>query len=181
MKHLLLENRALIMGVLNITPDSLSGDGLLTKGDCISNALRLADAFIKAGADILDVGGESTRPGADPISTEEELNRVIPVIEALREHTSLPLSIDTTKAAVAEEAVKRGAAIVNDVSGLMKDPDMVKTVSKVDTHVVIMHSHTNNSVEKTNLGGRYLTSHYKNVTQEVLKELEVKNNSKQNF
>ncbi|MBY0462047.1 MAG: dihydropteroate synthase [Alphaproteobacteria bacterium] len=171
-KNLLLENRTLIMGVLNVTSDSLSGDGLIAKGNYIDNALRLADFFVKAGADILDIGGESTRPGANPVSQQEEIDRVIPVIEALREHISIPLSIDTTKAIVAEEAIKRGASIVNDVSGLMKDPDMVKTVSKADTHVVIMHSQPNNSVEKTELGGRYLTSHYKNVTQEVLKELE---------
>lgn len=172
MKHLLLENKALIMGILNITPDSLSGDGLMIKGDPVSNALRQAEVFIKAGADILDIGGESTRPGATPISAQEEIDRVIPVIEALQGHVSIPLSIDTTKAIVAMEAIKHGAVIVNDVSGLMKDPDMIKTVSGTDAYVVIMHSQPNKSVEKTDLGGRYLTSHYKNVVQEVLKELE---------
>ncbi len=171
-KNLLSENRTLIMGVLNITPDSLSGDGLIAKDDPINHALRLADIFIKAGADILDIGGESTRPGANPVSAEEEIGRVIPVIEALQKHTSIPLSIDTTKAIVAEAAIKRGAKIVNDVSGLIKDPDMIKIVSKTETHVVIMHSQTNNSVEKTDLGGRYITSRYQDVVQEVLKELE---------
>ncbi|MBY0281203.1 MAG: dihydropteroate synthase [Alphaproteobacteria bacterium] len=171
-KNLLLENRTLIMGVLNVTSDSLSGDGLMAKGNCIDNALRLADTFVKSGADILDIGGESTRPGADPISAQEEIDRVIPVIEALQAHVSIPLSIDTTKAVVAEEAVKRGAVLINDVSGLMKDPEMVKVVSETNTHVVIMHSQPNNSIEKTDLGGRYLTSHYENVVEEVLKELE---------
>lgn len=172
MKDLLSKDKTLIMGILNITPDSLSGDGLMIKGDYINNALRQAEAFIKAGADILDIGGESTRPGADPISAEEELDRVIPVIEMLKKHTSTPLSIDTTKATVANDAIKRGAVIINDVSGLMKDPDMIKIACRANVYVVVMHSNPNGSVEKTNLGGRYLTSHYENVVEEVFKELE---------
>lgn len=172
MKELLSKDKTLIMGILNITPDSLSGDGLMTNGDYIDNALKQAEAFVNAGADILDVGGESTRPGATPVSIEEELKRVIPVIKALKKHTSVPLSIDTTKAAVANAAIQHGAVIINDVSGLMKDPNMVKMACHPDVYVVLMHSNPNRSVEKTNLGGRYLTSHYKNVVEEIFKELE---------
>lgn len=173
MEKLLQQNRTLVMGILNITPDSLSGDGLMAQGNLVDNALKLAEKFTKAGADILDIGGESTRPGAMSVSIQEEMDRVLPVIEALNHSFSLPLSIDTTKSEVAREAIKNGATIINDVSGLMFDPKMVEVVLQTDSHIIIMHSHFNTSVEKREkLGGRYLTSGYTNVVKEVLDELE---------
>lgn len=171
MKHFISENRTTIMGIINITPDSLSGDGLMGKSDYIENALKQAENFIKFGADILDIGGESTRPGATPVSPQEEIDRVIPVIKAIQEHMSIPISIDTTKAIVAAEALKQGAMIINDVSGLTKDPQMAQLISQSDAHVIIMHSHNNSSVEKTDLGGRYITGHYDNIVEEVGEEL----------
>jgi dihydropteroate synthase len=125
-----------IMGILNVTPDSFS-DG----GNFASHAAALAQAeqLIGEGADILDVGGESTRPFAEPVSPEEELRRVIPVIEAVRQKHSLAISIDTTKARVAEEALKAGADIINDISALRKDPAMLTLVQNTNVPVIIMH------------------------------------------
>ena len=125
-----------IMGILNVTPDSFSDGGKFAD---TQSAIAQAEDLISAGADILDVGGESTRPFADPVSTEEELGRVIPVIEAVRQNHSIPISIDTTKAAVARKALKAGANIINDVSALNKDPEMIKVVQQTSVPVIIMH------------------------------------------
>ena len=114
------------MGILNVTPDSFSDGGKFAD---FQAAITQADDLIGAGADILDVGGESTRPFADPVSTEEELQRVIPVIEAVRQKHTIPISIDTTKATVAREALKAGADIINDISALNKDPEMIDSGS----------------------------------------------------
>jgi len=125
-----------VMGVLNVTPDSFSDGGSYFHRDrAIAPGLEL----IRAGADIVDVGGESTRPGAREVPVDEELARVIPVIEALAERARTPVSIDTRKAAVARAALSAGARIVNDVSGLVFDPAMVETVAEADAAVVIMH------------------------------------------
>ncbi len=125
-----------VMGILNITPDSFSDGGRLLDPD----AVRLLVAeMIDAGVDILDVGGESTRPFAEPVSLDEELSRVIPVIELIRELTGLPVSIDTTKAEVARAALAAGADIVNDVSGLRHDPGMIGLVAGCDCPLVVMH------------------------------------------
>jgi len=127
-----------VMAILNITPDSFSDGGKYASTDAVIQAAALA---IEAGADILDVGGESTRPGAVEVSEEEELNRVIPVIKAL--HQAFPntrISIDTRKASVAEAVLNAGAAIVNDVSGLTFDPNMLPLIASTQCPVVIMHS-----------------------------------------
>ena len=114
-----LGSRTFLMGVLNVTPDSFSDGGLHPTAEAaVDHALRMVDA----GADFIDVGGESTRPGSDPVPVDEELRRVVPVIERLRAQTSVPISIDTCKAEVAEAALRAGAVIVNDVSGLRADP-----------------------------------------------------------
>lgn len=132
---LLRAARPLIMGVVNVTPDSFSDGGLHSSADAaIEHALRLEDE----GADLLDIGGESTRPGAEPVAAEEELRRVIPVVEALARRTALPLSIDTMKPVVAEAALAAGARIVNDVTGL-RDPAMVPTLLRHRAPVIIMH------------------------------------------
>ena len=116
-----VKNRTYIMGILNVTPDSFSDGG---KWNTMDHALMHAEAMIKDGADILDVGGESTRPGHTPVSAEEEAARVVPIIEALRKHFDVPISVDTYKGSVADVAVQAGADLVNDVWGLKYDPEM---------------------------------------------------------
>lgn len=141
--------RTLIMGVVNTTPDSFSGDGI--HGD-VSSALAQAEAMAEAGADIIDVGGESTRPNSTPVPADEELRRVLPVIEAITARVAVPVSIDTRKADVAAAALDAGAAIVNDIWGLREDPAMAAAVSRhPDCAVVVMHNH--NGVEYDNLLG----------------------------
>ncbi len=125
-----------IMGILNVTPDSFSDGGKFADFEA---ALNQAENLIDAGADILDVGGESTRPFADPVSTEEELQRVIPLIKAVRQKHTTPISIDTSKAVVAREALKAGADIINDISALNKDPEMIAVVRETTVPVIIMH------------------------------------------
>jgi dihydropteroate synthase len=124
------------MGIVNVTPDSFSDGG---KFAGLRAAVIQADTLIAAGADILDVGGESTRPFAEPVSTEEELRRVIPLIDAVRQKYTIPISIDTTKAVVAREALKAGADIINDISALQKDPEMITVAQQTDAPVIIMH------------------------------------------
>ena len=134
----LATERPLVMGILNLTPDSFSDGGMLQTVDA---AFARAEALVAEGADLLDVGGESTRPHAHAIDTAEELQRVIPLIRALAERfPELPLSIDTVKSEVARAAVDAGAHIVNDVSGLRLDDAMARTCAEVGVGVVIMHS-----------------------------------------
>jgi dihydropteroate synthase len=131
-----LSQRTLLMGVLNVTPDSFSDGGRFFEWTrAVEHGKRLAEE----GADILDLGGESTRPGSRPVSEEEELRRVIPVIEVLRPEISLPISIDTRKAAVAERALQSGADMVNDISALRFDEGMAEVVSRRRVPVVLMH------------------------------------------
>ncbi|NWF52306.1 MAG: dihydropteroate synthase, partial [Nitrospirae bacterium] len=116
-----------IMGILNVTPDSFADGGLyFDKQSAIQKAYKLAEE----GADIIDIGGESTRPGADPISVEEELRRTIPVIEVISKNIKIPISIDTYKSEVAKRALEVGASMVNDISGLRFDPKMSEVVSE---------------------------------------------------
>jgi dihydropteroate synthase len=128
--------RATVLGILNITPDSFSDGG---RHLAPADAVRAAKLMKDAGADILDVGGESTRPGAAPVSQAEEIARVIPVIEQLVAEVGLPISVDTRRAGVARAALQAGAEIVNDVSGLLKDPGMAGVVAEAGAGVVIMH------------------------------------------
>jgi dihydropteroate synthase len=131
-----LSRRTLLMGVLNVTPDSFSDGGRFFEW---TRAVEQGKRLAEEGADILDLGGESTRPGSRPVSEEEELRRVIPVIEALRPEISLPISIDTRKAAVAERALQSGADMVNDISALRFDEGMAEVVSRRKVPVVLMH------------------------------------------
>ncbi|QDV52974.1 Dihydropteroate synthase [Gimesia fumaroli] len=126
----------LLMGILNVTPDSFSDGGEAINVD---SAVRKGLKLVKDGADILDIGGESTRPGAEPVSVEEELSRVIPAIEALSVQTSVPISIDTTKAEVARRAIQAGAVIINDISGLTFDPEMIPLAAETQAGVICMH------------------------------------------
>jgi len=128
------------MGVVNVTPDSFSDGGrFLDPQRAIEHGLQLADE----GAHVLDIGGESTRPGAEPVAAEEELRRILPVIEGLARQCSLPISVDTTKSQVARQAVQAGARIVNDISGGLADPDMIPTLAELraehDLFLVLMH------------------------------------------
>lgn len=131
-----LGRRTLVMGVVNVTPDSFSDGGrFLDPASAIEHGERLA----RAGADILDIGGESTRPGAPRVSAEEELERILPVLRGLRERTAVPLSVDTTKAAVAREALAAGAVLVNDVSGFGFDPELAGVVARAGAACCLMH------------------------------------------
>ncbi len=163
--------RTYIMGIINVTPDSFSGDGLA--GD-VEGAVAQALRFVEEGADILDIGGESTRPGSQPISEEEELSRVMPVLERLVKEVDVPISIDTYKARVAREAIEAGASLVNDVWGLRMDPDMARVVAEYKVPVVIMHnrSHPKNAVQEERLGGRYVGIEYRDLMADIVKELE---------
>jgi len=123
------------MGVLNLSPDSFSGDGL---GDDIEAALARARHLVDGGADIIDVGGESTRPGCQPVSADEELRRVIPVIKSLAGELSVPLSIDTYKSVVASQAVKAGARMINDVWGLKRDPRLANVAAETGVPIILV-------------------------------------------
>ncbi len=132
-----LGRRTLIMGILNITPDSFSDGGAFLDREA---AMRQAERMAHEGADLLDIGGESTRPGAQPVPLDEELKRAIPVIRAVRQALpEIPLSIDTYKARVAAEALDAGADLVNDVSALRFDPEMAGLVAKADVPIILMH------------------------------------------
>jgi dihydropteroate synthase len=129
--------RPLIMGILNVTPDSFSDGGRYRS---VESALRRGLELAAEGADLIDVGGESTRPGAAPVSAHEEMDRVVPVIEALRREVALPLSVDTNKAAVARASVAAGAEFINDISGLRFDPEMAATAATTGAGLFLMHT-----------------------------------------
>ncbi|MGD2181816.1 dihydropteroate synthase [Lusitaniella coriacea] len=128
--------RTYVMGILNVTPDSFSDGG---EFNTLATALEQAKQMVADGVDIVDVGGQSTRPGAAQIGLEEELNRVVPVVRALREETDVPISVDTTRAAVAKAAVEAGADIVNDISGATFDDEMLPIVAELGVPIVLMH------------------------------------------
>jgi dihydropteroate synthase len=125
-----------LMGVLNVTPDSFSDGG---QYHTLETALRQARHLVQSGADLLDIGGQSTRPQAVEVSLEEELGRVIPVIKAIRQEMEVPISVDTTRAVVAEAAIAAGANVVNDISGATFDPQMLSVVARLGVPVVLMH------------------------------------------
>ena len=162
------------MGILNVTPDSFSGDGILSKGDAVQAAVEQAREFLSNGADILDVGGESTRPGSQPVGAEEELERVTPVIqEIVKEFPDALISIDTYKARVAQSAFDAGAQILNDVWGLRADPALATVAAVAHVPVILMHNRSNPaSVEvRAQLGNAYLGSAYENLIKDVRREL----------
>ena len=159
---LALGERTLVMGILNVTPDSFA-DGALHFD--AGRAVERAQQMIGEGADIVDVGGESTRPGAVPVSADEELSRVLPVIERLAASARVPVSIDTYKAVVAREAVARGACIVNDVSNLQYDPGLAAAVAATGAALVLMHN-------RGRSGEMYREASYGEVVAEIASELE---------
>lgn len=131
-----LSSRTHLMGVLNVTPDSFSDGGRFFK---LEEAIKQGLKLTEEGVDMIDIGGESTRPGSEPVTIEEELRRVIPVIEELAKRIDLPISIDTYKSGVAKEALDSGALMVNDISGLRYDPEMKKVIAEYDVPLVLMH------------------------------------------
>jgi len=152
--------RPLIMGILNVTPDSFSDGSLYLHP---SKAVARALAIQAEGADILDVGGESTRPGAKPVPAREEIKRVVPVIERLADRLKIPISIDTSKAAVAEAAIKAGAVMVNDVTAL-RDSRMAEVVARAGVPVILMHMRgTPRTMQRS--------AHYRRLVPEILSEL----------
>jgi dihydropteroate synthase len=171
-------SRTYIMGIINLTPDSFSGDGLLQPDDedaqiDTAAVLEKARYFVENGADILDIGGESTRPGAQQVSAEIELERVIPIIAKLASKLDVILSIDTYKASVAEEAIKQGAHMVNDIWGLHADPNLAEVVAKYHVPVIVMHNRSSwaHAEIKERLGGRYVGIPYENLMEDVKREL----------
>lgn len=166
------------MGILNVTPDSFSGDGLLVEVQegqqtLVERALSQARRFISAGADILDVGGQSTRPGSTPVGIDEELNRVIPVIQALSAELDTLISVDTYHSQVADAALRCGAHIVNDVWGLRVDPDLARVVQQHDAAIVLMHNHSSWSYTEVRdrLGGRYIGQPFVDMIPDIQREL----------
>jgi len=152
-----LPDRVQVMGILNVTPDSFYAGGRTIDSETV---IQAGLSMIENGADMLDIGGESSRPGADPVSADEELRRVLPVVEGLLSKTSLPLSIDTTKAAVARATLRAGASIVNDISALRADPDMAEVIATAGAKVILMHMQgTPQTMQKE--------PHYNDVVEEV--------------
>ena len=167
-------SRTYVMGILNVTPDSFSGDGIFAGGDVTEQAVKQAEGFLANGADILDVGGESTRPGSEPVNAENEMERVVPVIAALRQNfPDVLISIDTYKASVAEAAIRAGANIVNDVWGFRADPEIASVAARYKTPVILMHNRSNPaSVEvREKLGGTYVGAEYADLIEDVKREL----------
>jgi dihydropteroate synthase len=179
-KSLAWGERTFVMGILNITPDSFSGDGLLGgegekmgEGDRLARIQEQARDFVASGADILDVGGESTRPGSSPVSAAEEIERVVPVIRALARELDALISVDTYKAEVAAEALKAGAHIVNDVWGLKADPQLASLVAADRVPMILMHNRSSwaHAELKERLGGRYVGVPYEDLLEDVKREL----------
>jgi dihydropteroate synthase len=165
-------HRTYVMGIINMTPDSFSGDGLLESD--LARVVDQARQFVVDGADILDLGGESTRPGSQPVTAEEEAARVIPGIRAVREVLpDAPISVDTYRANVAEAALAAGATWINDVWGLRMDPAMAGLVARAGCPVVIMHNRSKpkNVAQEERLGGRYIGVHYDDLLADVRDEL----------
>lgn len=172
------------MGILNITPDSFSGDGLLASSNSEDSQLEPADDWIATllaharqmvldGADILDVGGESTRPGSQPVSVDQELSRVLPVIRALAAELDVLISVDTYKSQVADACLQAGAHIINDIWGFKVDPDLALVAARHQAPVVLMHNRSSwaHAEVKERLGGRYVGVPYDNLLTDVQKEL----------
>ena len=156
-----LSRRACVMGILNVTPDSFSDGGRFFDS---KKAVRHSLTMVDDGADVIDVGGESTRPGSRGISAGEELRRVIPVIKVLAKRSRVPISIDTMKSEVAEEAIRAGATILNDVSGLKHDNKMASVAAKHDVSLIIMHM-------RGTPGNMQLSPRYRDAVRDIISDL----------
>jgi dihydropteroate synthase len=165
-------SKTYVMGIINATPDSFSGDGLLGD-DGVEHVVAQAVRFAGAGADILDIGGESTRPGSQPVTEAEEMARVISAIKAVRAAVDRPISVDTYRSAVAREALAAGADWVNDVWGLRMDPAMGDVVASAGCTVVLMHNRSKpkDVTQEQQLGGRYVGVVYDDLMLDIRREL----------
>jgi len=174
LQPLLWGARTYIMGIINVTPDSFSGDGIIGQGDAAAAALSQAQLFIEQGADIIDVGGESTRPGSRPIEPQDEIERVIPTISAIRDKfPNIPISIDSYKSVVARAALEAGATWVNDVWGLEADPDLAAVVAEFQAPIILMHNRSKpaSAELEVRLGGRYVGMAYEDVVGDICQDL----------
>ncbi len=166
--------RTYVMGVLNFTPDSFSGDGVLQEQDPIQYALKKANQFLEDGADILDIGAESSRPGSKPISAAVELERLLPILITLKkENTGGIISIDTYKAEVARQCLENGADWINDIWGFKKDKDLAMVVSQYNVPVILMHNRSKSRAVENNerLGASYQGADYSNFMEEIKNDL----------
>lgn len=169
--------RSYVMGILNVTPDSFSGDGVLARfpGRPVEQALALARQMAEQGADLIDIGGVSTRPGAEEVSPEEELKRVLPVVEAIAQaEPGIALSVDTYRAEVARRVLAAGAHMINDVWALQRDPELGGVVAEAGVPVVLMHNRSDprRAAYSERLGGHYPSSGYTDLMGEILQDLE---------
>jgi len=164
-----------IMGIINVTPDSFSGDGTLRvpNGDWVARAVAQGQSQVAAGAHLLDVGGESTRPGSQPVPLDEELRRVLPVVAGLAQSVSVPISIDTYKAETARQALDAGATVINDVWGLRMDPAMGRLAAERGAALILMHnrSRPKDAAQSAQLGGRYVGVDYADLMPDIAREL----------
>lgn len=165
--------QTVIMGIINATPDSFSGDGLLDSNSTVQAALAQARRFVAEGAHILDIGGESTRPGSQPVASEIELARVIPVIEAIAKELEVAISVDTYKAEVARAALDAGAHLINDVWGGLMDPSITHLAAERGVPIVLMHnrSRPKEVMQHSRLGGRYKKIKYEDLLGDVVQDL----------
>ncbi|WP_163539342.1 dihydropteroate synthase [Gracilibacillus sp. YIM 98692] len=154
-KNYYYHDQTLVMGILNVTPDSFSDGGNYTT---IEKAIQQAQQMQAQGAHIIDVGGESTRPGHEPVPEAEEIDRIKPVIKELSKHLSVPISIDTSKAAVAKAALEAGASIINDIWGAKKEPEIAKVAAQYDAPIILMHNRDNKE--------------YQSLIDDVIKDLQ---------
>lgn len=161
-RQLAIGSRPLIMGIVNVTPDSFSDGGCHASTE---TAVAHALALVEEGADLLDIGGESSRPGASPVPLDEELRRVVPVLESLARQSTVTLSVDTTKAEMARQCLERGAHIINDITALAGDPRMLEVARTLEAGVVLMHMQGTPATMQVN-------PQYKDVVQEVYRFLE---------
>jgi dihydropteroate synthase len=170
------------MGIINVTPDSFSGDGLLIHDDYVGRAVAQAEQMIADGADILDIGGESSRPGSESVSADEEIRRVVPVITTIKNklgstHVAhVALGVDTVKAGVAEEALRAGASMINDISALAGDARMGEVAARYGADVVLMHNRADaeSIARHDKIGGHYEAPQYDDVVAEVARALQAR-------
>jgi dihydropteroate synthase len=176
--HFKWGSRTYVMGILNITQDSFSGDGILDPQGAVTDnvieaAVDQARSFIAAGVDILDIGGESTRPGSQPLTEADEIERVIPVIRAISSELEAFISVDTYRARVAESAIEAGAKMINDVWGLRADPGIANVAARRNVPLILMHNRSSwaHAEIKETLGGRYIGMAYDNLLEDIRREL----------
>lgn len=167
--------RTFVMGVINLTPDSFSGDGLLAEKESVEQAIHQAKYFAQNGVDILDIGAESSRPGSTPLDADAELQRLLPSLEAiLKENLDIIISIDTYKSIVAEKTLKLGADWINDIWALRKDPNLAEVVAAYDAGLILMHNRSehNQIIKKEGLGSSYSSVQYEDLIADIQYELQ---------